>query len=147
MAESAVKRGVKDKDIIKEMLDKKDLKGLAKQMRVDVVHSSDIDTTEPKDEKIFDGKFVNTWCIPSYMEEYDTPSEVSLGTADSKTFSAPPFSINKETDPPSVILPINQYLKSGQTDTTQTSRSSPPQPRQPYPRYTPSPPHCALPVR
>lgn len=112
MAESAVKRGVADKDIIKELLDKKDLKGLAKQMKVDVVHSSDIDTTEPRDEKIFDGKFVNTWCIPSYMEEYNTPSEVSLGTADTKTFEGPGFKIEHETDPASVVLPINQYLKS-----------------------------------
>lgn len=112
MAESAVKRGVADKDIIKELLDKKDLKGLAKQMKVDVIHSSDIDTTEPADEKKFEGKFLNTWCIPSFMEEYETPSEVSLGTANVKVFEDPKYTIERNTFPATVVLPKPSFFKS-----------------------------------
>ncbi len=41
LAKSAIERGVSDSKKIKELLDKKDLSGLAEQLQIDVIHISE----------------------------------------------------------------------------------------------------------
>ena len=60
---------------------------LDKIMQVDVIHISELEQKEPKDENKFKGVVTNTWCIDSFHDGCFLNDEVSIGTHDIKDFS------------------------------------------------------------
>ena len=112
MAKGAIERKVPDADKIKELLDKNDLPGLAEQMKIDAIHISEIEDIEPKDPNIFKGKVTNSWCPISFHEEWNLPSEVSLGTNDKDSLTKEGYTEIKGSIPLSVITPYPLYLKT-----------------------------------
>lgn len=112
MAQDAIKRGVKDADIIKGFLDKNDLPNLCKQLQVDVVHSSDHEFTIVPGLEKFDDKFVSSWCATSFIEEYGQRGCASVGTHDVEDLSKEGYVRNDTFKIPYVCTPFPTFLKT-----------------------------------
>ncbi|OHT04176.1 hypothetical protein TRFO_28405 [Tritrichomonas foetus] len=122
MAQSAIDRKVHDADKIKELLDKKDVAGLATQLQVDALHISEIETIEPADEKLFEGATCNSWCVPSFHDEWMKASEVSIGTSDREDLTKEGYSPVPESVPQSTLIPFPLHLKTACPNFTFTGR-------------------------
>lgn len=112
MAKDAIDRKVKDHEIIKKYLDEKNIKKLTEVLQVDALHISENDTLEPKEESVFDGYTVNTWCVDSFVEEWNINGEVSLGTKDREYMEKEGYKKIEGSIPTGVICPFPLYLKS-----------------------------------
>ncbi len=112
MAKSAIKKKVPDAEIIKKYLEKKDIAALAEQLKVDVIHISEWEKMEPNNQKLFEGKTTNSWCIPSFHNEWFIHAEVSIGTHDKKDLSQEGYINIPGAFPPSCVVPFPLYMKT-----------------------------------
>ena len=112
MAQAAIDRNVPDKDKIKELLDKKDLPGLATQLKIDAIHISELEDIEPADPKLFEGTTCNSWCVPSFHDEWMKKSEISIGTHDREDLTKPGYEIVPDSVPQAVQVPFPTHLKT-----------------------------------
>jgi len=112
MAKEAIKNKITNYEEIKFYLDKKDLAKLAQIMQVDVIHISELEQIEPKDENKFKGFVTNTWCIDSFLDEWFDKAEVSIGTHDIKDLSQENYFKIPMSEPPTVKCPYPLYMKT-----------------------------------
>jgi homospermidine synthase len=112
MAKEAIKNKITNYEEIKFYLDKKDLAKLAQIMQVDVIHISELEQIEPKDENTFKGLVTNTWCIDSFHDEWFVNAEVSMGTHDIKDLSQKNYNKILMSEPPTVKCPFPLYMKT-----------------------------------
>ncbi len=112
MAKEAIKNKITNYEEIKFYLDKKDLAKLAQIMQVDVIHISELEQIEPKDENKFKGFVTNTWCIDSFHDEWFDKAEVSIGTHDIKDLSQENYFKIPMSEPPTVKCPYPLYMKT-----------------------------------
>ena len=112
MAKEAIKNKIANYEEIKFYLDKKDLAKLAQIMQVDVIHISELEQIEPKDENTFKGLVTNTWCIDSFHDEWFVNAEVSMGTHDIKDLSQKNYSKIPMSEPPTIKCPFPLYMKT-----------------------------------
>ena len=112
MAKEAIKNRITNYEEIKLYLDKKDLAKLAQIMQVDVIHISELEQIEPKDENKFKGFVTNTWCIDSFHDEWFDKAEVSIGTHDIKELSKENYVKIPMSEPPTVKCPYPLYMKT-----------------------------------
>ena len=112
MAKEAIKNKITNYKEIKFYLDKKDLAKLAQIMQVDVIHISELEQIEPKDENKFKGFVTNTWCIDSFLDEWFDKAEVSIGTHDIKDLSQENYFKIPMSEPPTVKCPYPLYMKT-----------------------------------
>ena len=112
MAKEAIKNKIANYEEIKFYLDKKDLAKLAQIMQVDVIHISELEQIEPKDENTFKGLVTNTWCIDSFHDEWFVNAEVSMGTHDIKDLSQKNYLKIPMSEPPTVKCPYPLYMKT-----------------------------------
>ena len=112
MAKEAIKNKITNYEEIKFYLDKKDLAKLAQIMQVDVIHISELEQIEPKDENKFKGFVTNTWCIDSFLDEWFDKAEVSIGTHDIKDLSQKNYFKIPMSEPPTVKCPYPLYMKT-----------------------------------
>ena len=112
MAKEAIKNKIANYEEIKFYLDKKDLAKLAQIMQVDVIHISELEQIEPKDENIFKGLVTNTWCIDSFHDEWFVNAEVSMGTHDIKDLSQKNYFKIPMSEPPTIKCPFPLYMKT-----------------------------------
>ena len=75
---------------------------LAQIMQVDVIHISELEHTEPKDENKFKGVGTNTWCIDSFHVGWFVNAVVSTGTHDIKDLSQKNYFKIPMSGPPSI---------------------------------------------
>ena len=112
MAKEAIKNKITNYEEIQFYLDKKDLAKLAQIMQVDVIHISELEQIEPKDENKFKGFVTNTWCIDSFLDEWFDKAEVSIGTHDIKDLSQENYFKIPMSEPPTVKCPYPLYMKT-----------------------------------
>ena len=112
MAKEAIKNKIANYEEIKFYLDKKDLAKLAQIMQVDVIHISELEQIEPKDENKFKGFVTNTWCLDSFHDEWFVNAEVSMGTHDIKDLSQKDYSKIPMSEPPTIKCPFPLYMKT-----------------------------------
>jgi len=112
MAKEAIKNKIANYEEIKSYLEKKDLAKLAQIMQVDVIHISEFEQIEPKDENKFKGIVTNTWCIDSFHDEWFDKAEVSIGTHDIKDLSQENYFKIPMSEPPTVKCPYPLYMKT-----------------------------------
>ena len=112
MAKEAIKNKITNYEEIQFYLDKKDLAKLAQIMQVDVIHISELEQIEPKDENKFKGFVTNTWCIDSFHDEWFDKAEVSIGTHDIKDLSQENYFKIPMSEPPTVKCPYPLYMKT-----------------------------------
>ena len=112
MAKEAIKNKIANYEEIKFYLDKKDLAKLAQIMQVDVIHISELEQIEPKDENTFKGLVTNTWCIDSFHDEWFVNAEVSMGTHDIKDLSQKNYFKIPMSEPPTIKCPFPLYMKT-----------------------------------
>ena len=112
MAKEAIKNKIANYEEIKSYLEKKDLAKLAQIMQVDVIHISELEQIEPKDENKFKGIVTNTWCIDSFHDEWFDKAEVSMGTHDIKDLSQENYFKIPMSEPPTVKCPYPLYMKT-----------------------------------
>jgi homospermidine synthase len=112
MAKEAIKNKIANYEEIKLYLEKKDLAKLAQIMQVDVIHISEFEQIEPKDENKFKGIVTNTWCIDSFHDEWFDKAEVSMGTHDIKDLSQENYFKIPMSEPPTVKCPYPLYMKT-----------------------------------
>ena len=68
-------------------MDIKDLPRLAKQLQVDAVHVSEVDTVGPADKERSKSSIYNSWCLPTFLDEFLLPAKFQIGSKDAKFFS------------------------------------------------------------
>jgi homospermidine synthase len=112
MAKEAIKNKIANYEEIKFYLDKKDLAKLAQIMQVDVIHISELEQIEPKDENKFKGFVTNTWCLDSFHDEWFVNAEVSMGTHDIKDLSQKNYFKIPMSEPPTIKCPFPLYMKT-----------------------------------
>jgi homospermidine synthase len=112
MAKEAIKNKIANYEEIKFYLDKKDLAKLAQIMQVDVIHISELEQIEPKDENTFKGLVTNTWCIDSFHDEWFINAEVSMGTHDISDLSKKNYEKIPLSEPPTIKCPFPLYMKT-----------------------------------
>ena len=122
MAKEAIKNKIANYEEIKFYLDKKDLAKLAQIMQVDVIHISELEQIEPKDENTFKGLVTNTWCIDSFHDEWFVNAEVSMGTHDIKDLSQKNYSKIPMSEPPTIKCPFPLYMKTASPNKTFTGK-------------------------
>ena len=122
MAKEAIKNKIANYEKIKFFLDKKDIANLAQIMQVDVIHVSEFEQIEPKDENKFKGYCTNTWCIDSFHDEWFTYAEVSVGTHDIKVLSQKNFNKIPMSEPLAVECPYPLYMKTASPDSIFTGK-------------------------
>ena len=71
-------------------MDIKDLPRLAKQLQVDAVHVSEVDTVGPADKERFKSSIYNSWCLPNFLDEFLLPAKFQIGSKEAKFFSKNP---------------------------------------------------------
>lgn len=107
MAKTAIANQVEDKEILQELLDKNDLKLLSKQLEVDVLHISELESFEVN--KNFDGKIVTSWCAESFLWEWNLEGEIAVPSTFSLFEGCKPI---ENQDPPSIQIPFPMHMKS-----------------------------------
>jgi homospermidine synthase len=112
MAKEAIKNKIANYEEIKSYLEKKDLAKLAQIMQVDVIHISELEQIEPKDENKFKGFVTNTWCLDSFHDEWFVNAEVSMGTHDIKDLSQKNYFKIPMSEPPTIKCPFPLYMKT-----------------------------------
>ena len=124
MARDAVKNKVKDYEKIEELLNKKDLPGLAEIMEIDTIHISEIeDMIMNEPEKFIKGYTVNSWCIESFHEEWNIESEVSIGTKDRESLTKTGYNKIPDSVPEFTTVPYPTYLFTASPKGKFTGRS------------------------
>ena len=112
MAKYAIENEIADYEKIEELLNKKDVSGLAEIMKVDVIHISELEQIEPNDPKKLEGYVTNTWCIDSFHDEWLVNAEVTMGTHDEKDLSAQGYNEIPLSEPRTIKCPFPLYMKT-----------------------------------
>ena len=112
LAKYAIEKKVRDSEQIAILLNKKDLGGLAEIMKIDVIHISEIEEIEPSNLTNLNGFMTNSWCIGSFLDEWNTNAEISAGTHDKETFSKNNYTKISLSNPPVVRCPYPLYMKT-----------------------------------
>jgi homospermidine synthase len=112
MAKYAIEKKTPDYDKIENLLRKKDIAGLCEILKVDVIHISEIEQIEPYDSSKLRGYVTNSWCINSFLDEWNTNGEVSVGTHDKKALSKKEYIKIPLSKPPAVKCPFPLYMKT-----------------------------------
>lgn len=112
MAKYAIEKKIQDCDKIESLLRKKDIAGLCEILKVDVIHISEIEQIEPYDSSKLRGYVTNSWCINSFLDEWNTNAEVSVGTHDKKALSKKEYTKIPLSKPPAVKCPFPLYMKT-----------------------------------
>ena len=116
MAKEAINNKIADYEKIQFFLDKKDIPSLAQIMQIDVIHISEYEEIEPKDEQKFKGFITCTWCPESFHDEWTLETEVSMGTHDIEDLSQKMFQKIPLSEPPAVQCFTPIYLKTASPD-------------------------------
>ena len=116
MAKEAINNKIADYEKIQFFLDKKDIPSLAQIMQIDVIHISEYEEIEPKDEQKFKGFTTCTWCPESFHDEWTLETEVSMGTHDIEDLSQKMFQKIPLSEPPAVQCFTPIYLKTASPD-------------------------------
>ena len=112
MAKYAIEKKIKDYEQIEVLLRKKDISGLAEIMKIDVIHISEIEHLEPNDKSKLKGFITNSWCVSSFLDEWFTNAEVTIGTHDKKNLTGKNYKIIPKNEPPAVKCPYPLYMKT-----------------------------------
>lgn len=110
MAQSAIDRDVEDAGKLKELLEHGTIAELATQLQIEQVHISEIEKIEPASREAFDGFTTNSWCVPSFHEEWNKCSEVSIGSSDKEILTSEGYTRIEGQEPPSTAVPYPLHL-------------------------------------
>ena len=112
LAKYAIENKVPDSDKIEILLKKKDIGGLAKILKIDVIHISEIEQIEPSNLSNLKGFMTNSWCISSFLDEWNINAEVCVGTHDKKSLSKSGYTAISLSKPSVVRCPYPLYMKT-----------------------------------
>ena len=112
MGEYAIKNNSPDSKEIEILLKSKQIAKLAELLKIDVIHISEIEEIEPNDPSKLTGYVTNSWCINSFLDEWNTNAEITVGSHDKQYFTKNEYKLIPLSYPPSVKCPFPFYLKS-----------------------------------
>ena len=112
MAEYAIKNNTPDSKEIEILLKKKQIAKLAEILKIDVIHISEIEEIEPNDPSKLIGYVTNSWCVNSFIDEWNINAEITVGTHDMQYLSKNEYKLIPLCYPPSVKCPFPFYLKT-----------------------------------
>lgn len=112
MAKYAIDIKTPDSKEIEILLKNKNIAKLAEILKIDVIHISEIEEIEPNDRANFKGYLTSSWCINSFIDEWNTNAEITMGNHDKDYISKNDYKIIPLSNPPSVKCPFPLYMKT-----------------------------------